>query len=538
MNNRRSIAFVLALGTLPIALSTDESGALDDWSLVETTQSLRPRRLRWRTPRTVVYEEDRSPFANPERGFYLQGRTQEQPPDNPDPWPGINKWGVRYKRDTEYVRVVRQYYHLDLYKEQDIPSSYLDILEDDLHFIREQGMKIIPRFTYSWNRASIPEGELNDTTKEWTLRHIDTVMPVLAKHADVIAFVEMGFVGLWGEFWGSDSAWTTDRSDYGSCSTVQHYVDVAPERQTDRETIIDRVLDTLPDGVKIALRYPRDKMAMFRDNVSGTDSLPLTVAEAHTASPKARVGFHNDSTFTGGEHEQNTFFQCDVDSATFVQSQIDWLHRDARFVPQGGETGCPYDAVYGNCTTATQRLAERRFDVLNRSYCPETLQAWRDGGCYEEIASKLGYRIRLLKATIADVMIKRGGLFDLRIRLVNVGYGKIYNARDFEIVLRHQSTGAEYFQPVAGHDPRFWLPGETQYIRIIAGTSHLPPGDYDVFVFLPDPDPGLRNARVPNRFGDASTAYWSPYAIRLANRDVWDEDTGYNDLLMDITIRE
>lgn len=484
---------------------------------------------------TQTYTEDISIFGNPERGFYLQGRTQEQPPSNS--WPGINEWGVKYRRDTEFIRVVRQYYHLDLYKTQDIPQSYLDIMEDDFNFVREQGMKIIPRFTYSWDLASIPPGELNDTNKEWTLRHIDAVMPVIAQHADIIAFVEMGFVGLWGEWWGSDNGWTTDPWDYGACSSVQHYVDVFPTRQSDREEIINRVLDILPEKLKLTLRYPRDKRAMFRDNATGTDCLPLTPAEAHTSLRKARIGFHNDSVFRGDEDEQNTFFYCNMNNAAFVQTQIDWQNQDALFVPQGGETGCPYDSVYGNCNNAKLRLAERRFDVLNRGWCPGTLQAWRDGGCYDEIAAKLGYRIRLISATLTPTTIIPGGNFHLQIELINDGYGKIYNERDFEVVLKHKSTGAEYFLPVTDHDPRFWLPGEMQNIEIVGDIPNgMPEGYYDVFLFLPDPSPALRNAHIPNQYGDPNIPYWSAYAIRLANEGVWDESTGYNDLLMDVIL--
>jgi hypothetical protein len=485
-----------------------------------------------------TFTEDTNPFGNPERGFYLQDRTQEQPPDVPDLWPGIDRENVKNKRDTEHLRVVRQYYHLDLYKTQDIPQTYLDILQDDLNFIRDSGMKIVPRFTYSWDQASVPPGEFNDTSKVWTLKHIETLMPILAQNADVIAFVEMGFVGLWGEFWGSDSGWTTDRWDYGSCSTVQNYVDVFPSRQSDREEIINRVLDFLPDEVKLALRYPRDKRAMFRDNAAGTDSLPLTEANAHTSLRKSRIGFHNDSVFTGDVDEQNTFFDCSVDNAAYVQNQIDWQHQDALFVPQGGETDCPYDPAYGSCQSAMLSLAERRFDVLNAGYCAETLQAWKDGGCYDEIASHLGYRIRLISATLAQTNLTPGDPLQLQIELTNDGYGKIYNPRDLELVLKHKLSGAEYFLPVSGHDPRFWLPGESKNFGI---TSVIPPtgiadGDYDIYLFLPDPDPALRKATTLNEFGDPSITVWSPYAIRLANQGIWDENTGYNDLMIDLTI--
>lgn len=487
---------------------------------------------------TRTYLEDFSPFANPERGFFIQGRTQEQPPDNPDRWPGINQRGVKQKRDTENLRLVRQYYHLDLYKTRGIPQSYLDILQDDLDFIREAGMKIIPRFTYSWDRASIQPGDKNDTTKEWTLKHIETLMPILAENADVIAFVEMGFVGLWGEFWGSDSGWTTDRRDYGSCSTLQNYIETFPGRQSDREEIISRVLELLPDGIKLALRYPRDKQAMFLDDPSTSTSLPLTSREAHTPLWKSRIGFHNDSLFTGNADEQNTFFSCDIDNATFVKSQVDWLNQDALFVPQGGELGCPYEPEYGNCQNAIEGLAERHFDALNRGYCPETLQAWRDQGCFDEITAHLGYRIRLISTTIIQTLLNPGDQLNLQFKLVNDGFGKIYNERSLEVVLRHKLTGAEYFLPLYGHDPRFWLPNEIQKIGFtsLIPARGLPNGGYDIFLFLPDPDPELRFYSVKNEFGNPLIPSWSPYAIRLANKEVWDESTGYNDLLIDLII--
>ena len=485
-------------------------------------------------PITMTYAEETRAFANPERGFYHgRGRTQEQPPSNS--WPGLNKTAVPTWRDTEHVRVVTQYYHLDPYKESDIPAEYIAIVEDDLNFVRAEGMKIVPRFTYSWDRASVPAGQLNDTTAYWTHRHIDTLIPVLARHADIIAFVEMGFVGLWGEFWGSDNDWTTDPPDYGACSTVQHYVDVFPDRQAARAALIQRVLNLLPQQVKLTLRYPRDKRAMFRDDATGTDSLPLSAAEAHTGMPKARVGFHNDSVFTGGEDEQNTFFRCS-DSA-FVEAQIDWQSQDALYVPQGGETGCPYDPAYGECTVAKRRLEQRRFDVLNARFCPETVQAWRDGGCFDEIAARLGYRIRLTSAALVAAALRPGGTFELSLEIVNDGYGKIYNERDFEIVARNQATGGEYFLQAEGQDPRFWLPGAAHQVHVTGGIPvGMPEGTYDVLAFLPDPAPALRNARVTNRSGDAAIPQWSAYSIRLANQGVWDESTGYNDLGFDLTI--
>ena len=168
----------------------------------------------------------------------------------------------------------------------------------------------------------------------------------------------------------------------------------------------------------------------------------------------------------------------------------------------------------------------------------ETIEAWKEGGCYDEIAAKLGYRIRLISAMITPTIVKPGSNFHLQIELINDGYGKIYNKRDFEVVLKHKASGTEHFIPVTDHDPRFWLPGEIQNMEITCGipVAGVSEGDYDVFLFLPDPSHDLRSAHIVNQYGNPNIPYWSPYAIRLANQDVWEESTGYNDLLMDITV--
>jgi hypothetical protein len=144
----------------------------------------------------------------------------------------------------------------------------------------------------------------------------------------------------------------------------------------------------------------------------------------------------------------------------------------------------------------------------------------------------------LISATLPASAVRPGGSFELSLELVNDGYGKIYNGRDFEIVARNQATGAALFLQAEGNDPRLWLPGEVKTAHIVGGIpgTGMPEGTYDLLAFLPDPAPNLRNARVANRHGDPAVERWSTYAIRLANRSVWEEGTGYNDLGLDLTV--
>ena len=66
-------------------------------------------------------------------------------------------------------------------------------------------------------------------------------------------------------------------------------------------------------------------------------------------------------------------------------------------------------------------------------------------------------------------------------------------------------------------DPRYWMPEEPttvdQKFTLPSGLS----GEYTLWLNLPDPCQTLRGNPA--------------FSIRLANEDVWDENTGYNKLL-------
>lgn len=72
-------------------------------------------------------------------------------------------------------------------------------------------------------------------------------------------------------------------------------------------------------------------------------------------------------------------------------------------------------------------------------------------------------------------------------------------------------------------DPRFWLPGNVHTIsNDIKLPNDFPIGNYEVLLNLPDPEPTLYNR--------------PEYAIRLANDNSWEADTGYNQLKHSISV--
>lgn len=72
-------------------------------------------------------------------------------------------------------------------------------------------------------------------------------------------------------------------------------------------------------------------------------------------------------------------------------------------------------------------------------------------------------------------------------------------------------------------DPRKWQPFKTATIEAkVALPQELATGNYKLYLFLPDPESAIHDR--------------PEYAIRLGNRNCWEETTGYNDLGVDIQV--
>jgi hypothetical protein len=81
------------------------------------------------------------------------------------------------------------------------------------------------------------------------------------------------------------------------------------------------------------------------------------------------------------------------------------------------------------------------------------------------------------------------------------------------------------FDVTSQHDPRFWLPdlGLITVPLTVTLPPSLRPGTYSVLLNLPDPAPSLHHR--------------PEYAIRLANAQIYEAHTGFNDLGAAVVIR-
>ncbi len=425
--------------------------------------------------KTVIYQPDNSNLANPERGFYSQS------------WlflgERLSAFYLKNLRVQENVTLIRIPFRVPDFRDKPFSEEVLTTIEEAFNAAREAGIKVIPRIAYSYG------SEEPDAPLDIVLQHIQQLKPILRKHGDVIAFMNAGFIGAWGE-WHSSSN------------------ELANDNQA-RKAILFALLDALPPDRMVNLRYNYHKRPIF-----GTDQ-PLTKEEAFNGSKRARTGGLNDC-FRASFYDVGTYtWQGDI------EGEKDYLSQDNRFVPQSGET-CG-QSEYSDCATSLKDLERMRWDALNRDYEENVLNDWKDQGCYPAVNKKLGYRFVLESTEVLSASLSAGQMLRATVKLRNEGWGKAYNPRRLELILRNQQSG-KVTKISLDQDPRRWLIDDG--VISLAIKKKLPnnvaDGTYELLLNLPDPAPSLSSR--------------PEYSIRLANQDTWEAITGYNKLNTTVTV--
>ncbi len=411
----------------------------------------------------------RHDIPNPERGLYTQFTSQAEA----DP---LTLEGLQALQADNMTLILRMYY-LKTFRGRALTEKQLNMIQNDFMLMREAGVKCVLRFAYS---QAIGEP---DAPIDIVLNHMDQLTPILRENADVIATVQSGFVGAWGEWHAS----TNDLAEPENANKIVH-----------------KWLDALPTTRTVQLRTPRQKWMVFGHKT------PLDADTAFAGTPIARVGHHNDC-----------FLSSDTDVGTYedIDNEKKYLHLETRFVPMGGETCAK--AAYSEPDNARKEMQSLHFSYLNLGYHPEVINTWRDNGYLDEVKRRLGYRLHLDSINYSDAAAP-GGTVEVQLNITNTGFAAPYNPRAVELILVSNEDGTEYTTTLTD-DPRTWLPDTpitiNDSLNLPIGAKH---GSYSLFLALPDPEPALSDR--------------PEYAIQLANTDLWDPATGRHDLGVTINI--
>ena len=327
------------------------------------------------------------------------------------------------------------------------------------------------------------------------LRHLDQLKPVLQRNSDVIAFVQAGFVGAWGE-------WHNSSNDLTATAT--------------RLQIKDALLAAVPRDRFVQFRYP--------PHVIGWAPRLPTLAAALTG--RFRIGFHNDC-FLASTTDVGTYPE-DIAERAGQQSYIAQL---SALSPFGGETCNPVDDSGAEprtgCAAILGEGLRYRLTYLNAAYYrPLFHERWIAERCMNEVQARMGYRF-VLEALSHPSIAKRGQPMDLALSVRNAGWARLYNPRRVTVLLR--SANSLYRVVAVEADPRSWLPGAfTRETLRVTLPRTLPLGRYRISLALPDAGPRIaRDSRFSVRFANADDP---------GRGQGWDASTGAFDTGTTLTV--
>ena len=414
----------------------------------------------------INYELSNSIFPNPERGFlrtlivYSEGDS-------------LNLAQLNLLRG-ENISLVLRFFYLEAFKDKAISATELSLMQSDLDKIRQAGLKAVLRFAYTDNLAG------TDAPYEIVAQHLDQLQPIFENNKDVIAFVQAGFIGAYGEWYISSNGLTT----------------IDNERK-----VLTKLLSVLPAALMTQVRTPGIKQQIFNT------TLPVSNDIAYTNESRARVGHHNDCFLTGG---------TDYGTYNNIVAEKQYISDEALYVPTGGETCPPTDGYNPSCTEGRNEMKLLKWTYLNLDWYPPTIAAWRASGCFDEFQTNLGYRLALVNGKFPDQAVINTSI-SINITVTNKGYAPLYNKKNSYLIFKNKTTGQFYEAPLTV-DLRTCKPTATIAIQEVISLSGIPAGDYDLYLRIAD-----RAANLKPRI---------EYAVRLANTDVWVEENGGMNKLM------
>lgn len=343
---------------------------------------------------TISYKETTDSFENPERGFYYPLYVE------------LRKSGNKVSQDMNH-----NLFHLRVdiseFKDSKLTEDALQALNDLFVNIKEHGGTAVVRFAYDkWFNGNADEPDI-----KLIKTHIRQLSKVINKNEEVVALVEGGMLGQYGEV-HSTKACTKEN----------------------RNAVISTWLKYLNKKITISVRTP----------MHYTDWLGIDLKQINTSKQKKadmnRIGIYNDG-YLGSKSDLGTYSDRD--------EEIKWVERQTRKTFFGGEMVLYYDndtrrntasymskegfkthTTYLNILWNNNAIADLRKEVYNGT---DKLYKGLSGFTY--VDNHLGYRYVLKKSNVKVSGKKLTVSFSLK----NVGFGNMINDKKATLVLKSKN---------------------------------------------------------------------------------------------------
>ena len=410
----------------------------------------------------VSYATSNVVISNPEKGFYHYTSTGSSGGYNL-----LNQTTITGYRTNENITVIqRQFFLKDFITGIPITSTYLTNMQTDFNRIRNAGAKVIVRFTYTSNSATVYQ-----PTKSQILAHIAQLAPVVNSNRDVIVSIQAGFIGRYGEWYYTGS------TEFGD----GNFTVLTTTQWNNRKEVIDRMISSFDATIPLQLRYVFAKQKMYGNTFVG------------------RIGFYNDS-FLGTWGDSGTF-NVSSKFATPTTADITYWQTNTISNPVSGETNM-VNGTRTNCSNAMIEMDRFNWSLINKDYFPTVISGWQTNGCFTTIQRSIGYDFRLNSSNITNGV--------LTINLGNYGWANLFKDRKAFLVCKNTTTNVNYSFVVDNNIKNIRTTNYT--ISINLTLLILPVGTYKLFLNLPDPI-------ISNKL----------YSIQTSNLNTWTAE-GFNDL--------
>lgn len=421
---------------------------------------------------TSTYVSHNNQLFNQERGTYIMITYKASN------WQSMGASSIAAYKAQHYNSMMLMEVILNGYTSKALTSTVMNNINNELQLYRSCGIKAIMRFTYTETQGgSAPWGDA--TSPSVVFNHISQLTPTLKANEDVIAYVQTGFVGIWGEWFYTDSF-----GDQGRISA---------QNMADRKNVHELLLKAVPNRT-VQLRTPG-----FIQNFYGTAAITQP-----GSSSLARTGTHNDC-----------FLASSTDQGTYANygKEYPYLSAQTKYTSAIFET-CAVSSR-STCPTALTEIAGLHMVSGHRDYNTDVWNQWISGGCYNQILMTLGHRFNFVSGAY-DLQTAVGSSFSSTVTIKNSGVAAPSNARLTQIIMRKVDDGqiCVATMPV---DARTMLGGTTFSIKsTVRLPSSIPAGRWELLMHFADP---------------YSTLYGVPwYKIQAANNGIYESGTGLHKL--------